>query len=92
MNQKELAEQFAKEFFLTKKKAEEYVSVLIGLLQESLIKEQTIRLKGFGALSIVDRKGHIGRNLKTGEAVEVPPHKVVKFQTSRDFLDKINKK
>ncbi len=51
MNQKELAEQFAKEFFLTKKKAEEYVSVLIGLLQESLIKEQTIRLKGFGTLS-----------------------------------------
>lgn len=40
-------------------------------------------LPGLGKLVLVDRKARIGRNPATGEEIQIPAKKVVKFRVSK---------
>jgi DNA-binding protein HU-beta len=46
-------------------------------------------LPGLGKLVLVDRKARIGRNPKTGEAIQIPAKKVVKFRIAKAAKDAI---
>lgn len=49
------------------------------LVVDTLVGGRCIRVRGFGSFLIGWRAGHIGRNPRTGEAVPVPAHRVLKF-------------
>ena len=40
-------------------------------------------LPGLGKLVLVDRKARVGRNPATGEEIQIPAKKVVKFRVSK---------
>jgi DNA-binding protein HU-beta len=40
-------------------------------------------LPGIGKLVIVDRKARVGRNPKTGEAIQIPAKRVLKFRVAK---------
>ena len=46
-------------------------------------------LPGFGKLVLVQRKARLGRNPKTGESIQIPAKKVVKFRVSKIAKDAI---
>jgi len=49
-------------------------------------------LPGLGKLVLVNRKARMGRNPATGETIQIPAKKVVKFRISKACKDAIVKK
>jgi len=50
---------------------------------------ETIELRNFGVFKVKSRKGRIGRNPRTGEAVPVPPKKTVVFRPGLVMKQKV---
>lgn len=46
----------------------------------SLEHGETVELRNFGVFKVRQRRGRVGRNPRTGQAVPVPPKKVVVFK------------
>ncbi|NQT46869.1 MAG: integration host factor subunit beta, partial [Candidatus Omnitrophica bacterium] len=46
----------------------------------SLSKGETVELRNFGIFKVKSRKGRMGRNPRTGDAVPIPEKKVVTFK------------
>ena len=76
-----------------KSTSQKVVDVVISAVTDSIIdnvsKGDDVRLIGFGTWTTVDRAGHMARNPKTGEPVEIKPHKALKFKFGSDFKDSI---
>ena len=49
-----------------------------------------VDIAGFGSFQSGDRAARIGRNPKTGEAVQIDAKKAVKFKASKAFKDALN--
>jgi nucleoid DNA-binding protein len=47
---------------------------------DALVRGEKIELRNFGVFKIKQRKSRTGRNPRTGQAVPVPPRKVVIFK------------
>ncbi len=71
---------------LSKGKVYDIVCETISIIEEALKKEEKVQITGFGTFKIKTRKKKKGRNLKTGEEVEVPERKVVLFKPSLKLL------
>lgn len=56
---------------------------------EALIRGEKIELRNFGVFRLKQRKSRTGRNPRTGEAVPVPPRKVVIFKPGLEMKHKI---
>ena len=48
---------------------------------DSLNKGETVELRNFGVFKVKMRKGRMGRNPRTGDAVPIPEKKVVTFKS-----------
>ncbi len=51
-----------------------------------------VELRGFGAFSVKSREGRLGRNPRTGEAVDVVPKRVPFFKTGKELRVRMNSK
>jgi DNA-binding protein HU-beta len=45
--------------------------------------KNSFTIPGIGKLVLVDRKARLGRNPKTGETIQIPAKKVVKFRVAK---------
>ena len=57
---------------------------------EALARGDRVELRGFGAFSVKSRDARVGRNPRTGEAVEVEDKKVPFFKTGKLLRDRLN--
>ena len=51
--------------------------------------KNTFTIPGLGKLVLVDRKARIGRNPATGEQIQIPAKRVVKFRIAKQAKDAI---
>ena len=58
--------------------------------RESLADGLPVMLFGLGKLVVAQRGTKLARNPRTGEAVTVPPHKVVVLKPSTGLADAVN--
>ena len=47
-------------------------------------------IKGFGRIYVAERKARVGRNLYTGEVVQIPAKRTVKFKPAKALADRVN--
>jgi DNA-binding protein HU-beta len=66
---------------LTKKQVRTFFDELATLAYEESVNGFTI--PGVGKLVLVDRKARMGRNPATGETIQIPAKKVVKFRVAK---------
>lgn len=68
-------------------------NLLLNAFLESIVKSlqdgEDIELRGFGSFRLRSRKARQSRNPKSGEAVEVPPKRVVHFKIGKDLKNKL---
>jgi len=69
---------------LTRREIEHIVNTFFELIKDALIEEGKVKLKGFGVMEVVSRRGKLGKHPKTGQLVEVQPRKAVVFRFSRN--------
>ena len=63
-----------------KTEVEKVMQALRNLIYKTLKTEHKIKLDGLGVFQLKDRKARIARNPRTGEQVNVPAKKAVKFR------------
>ena len=75
---------------LYQRDVERVVSTIFDTISEALAEGDRVELRGFGAFSVKHRDGRIGRNPRTGEAVEVPEKVVPFFKTGKELRERLN--
>jgi DNA-binding protein HU-beta len=72
---------------VSKKAAGQFIDELVKLAYKEAKNSFTI--PGLGKLVLVDRKARIGRNPATGEQIQIPAKRVVKFRIAKAAKDSI---
>ncbi len=85
MNKAELIEAIASKADLTKADAKKALDAFIDTTSGSLKKGDRVALVGFGSFSVAKRAARTGRNPKTGQEMQIPAKKVVKFKPGADL-------
>lgn len=91
MNKGELAEKVAKTSGLSKASAEDAVNTVLGAIADALTKGDKVTLVGFGTFAVAERAAREGRNPKTGEKMNIPASKGVKFKAGSRLTDSLKK-
>jgi len=78
MNKGDLVNEVAK-VLSTKKDAQAAVDCVLSAIIETLKKEETVTLIGFGTFKVAQREARKGRNPQTGAEMKIPARKVPKF-------------
>ena len=74
MTKAELVEEVSRVSDLTKKHSEVIVDTVFKSIIDALHRGEKIELRGFGSFRLRRREPRKGRNPKTGDKVDVPPH------------------
>ena len=90
MNKGDLVEQIAQAAEISKSAAERAVDAMIGAVKTSLRKDEMVTLVGFGTFYAGKREARIGRNPKTGEALDIKAARLPKFRAGKALKDAIN--
>ena len=70
---------------VSRSKAELAVETVFEAMKRALEKGDRIELRGFGVFNVRPRKTGIGRNPRTGEEVNIPPGKAVRFKPGKEL-------
>ncbi len=91
LNKKNLIDTIAdKTDDITKKDIESVLNAFMETVTAAAKKDDKITLVGFGTFQQVQRKATVKQNPKTGEKINVPAKKVMKFKTSKSLNDSLN--
>jgi len=91
MNKSELVAYLAEENpHLYHRDVERIVSTVFDEIASALSRGDRVELRGFGAFSIKHRDSRVGRNPRTGEAVQVAAKSVPYFKTGKVLREKLN--
>jgi len=91
MNKGELVEKVAKNCGLSKASADDAVNTIMGAIADALTKGDKVTLVGFGTFAVADRAAREGRNPKTGEKMNIPASKRVKFKAGSKLTEGLKK-
>jgi DNA-binding protein HU-beta len=91
MNKGELVEKVAKSCGLSKASADDAVNTVMGAIADALANGDKVTLVGFGTFAVADRAAREGRNPKTGEKMNIPASKGVKFKAGSKLTDGLKK-
>lgn len=91
MIRSELIQKVAEENpHLYQRDVEKIVSAVFETITEALSGGDRVELRGFGAFSVKQRDARVGRNPRTGEAVEVEEKHVPFFKAGKLLRDRLN--
>ncbi len=90
MNKSELIESIADKSGLSKADAAKALDGLIESVTEGLSKGDRIALIGFGSWSVEQRSARTGRNPRTGDEIQIPAKKVIKFKAGAGLANSVN--
>lgn len=91
MNKTELIAAAAKETGMTKKDAEKVLNAAISAITATLAEDGRVQISGFGIFEVKSREAHMGRNPRTGEAMEIAASRTPVFKPSKTLKDAIGK-
>jgi integration host factor subunit beta len=77
---------------LYQRDVERIVSTVFDEITGALARGDRVELRGFGAFSVKRRQSRVGRNPRTGEAVQVAEKAVPFFKTGKELREKLNGK
>ena len=77
-------------FHLPHRVVEKAVNVVLDEIVTAMVRKDRVELRGFGAFSVKDRAGRIGRNPKSGARVGVAEKKVPVFRSSKEMHKRLN--
>lgn len=89
MNRQDLVNRLATQFSLPTAASARYVDFLLDQMEDSLLRGEPVRLYGFGTLTPQVRAARVARNPRTGETVNTPAKRVVKFKAGETLSDKL---
>jgi len=87
LSKSQIAAAVAEKNNLTKKQAAEILESIAQLAYKQA--KNTFTLPGLGKLVLVNRAARLGRNPATGEQIQIPAKRVVKFRVAKACKDAV---
>ena len=75
---------------LFQRDVERIVNTIFEEITYAMARGERVELRGFGAFSVKKRDARVGRNPRTGEAVDVDAKSVPFFKTGKLLRDRLN--
>ena len=66
------------------------IDIVLKEIKESLNRGEGVELRNFGTFRVNIQRASIRRNPKTGEKVNVPDKRTIKWKMSKDLFKKLN--
>jgi DNA-binding protein HU-beta len=89
MTKNELARELADDFELPRRQVTELVEAMLDRITDVLKSGDKMQLTPFGQFKIRDRAARVARNPQTGEPVNVPAKRVLKFIAGRALKEAV---
>lgn len=89
MNQSELIIKTAQISGVPKTAVEHALKVAGDVIVAALTEGGEATIPGLGKLVVKDTPARVGRNLRTGEPLNIPAHKTVKFRAAKALKDAV---
>jgi DNA-binding protein HU-beta len=89
MTKNELARELADDFELPRRQAVEFIEAMLERITQVLKSGDRVQLTPFGQFKIRDRAARVARNPQTGEPVNVPAKRVLKFIAGRSLKEAV---
>ena len=71
----------------TRKEADAAVETMLRAIRLSLRSGEKVVLAGIGSFHVKMRKAKVGRNPRTGETVQIPPRRAIRFKASKELFE-----
>ena len=91
MNKTELVAAAAEQTGMTKKDTEKALNAAFDVIASALSKGEKVQVSGFGIFEIKEREARMGRNPRTGEAMEIAASRTPTFKASETLKDALEK-
>jgi DNA-binding protein HU-beta len=89
MSKNEVTKTLAEKTGITKKQSDQFLEELANLAYHEA--KNSFTLPGLGKLVLVNRAARMGRNPKTGEAIQIPAKTVLKFRIAKAAKEAVMK-
>ena len=89
MNKGDLIEKVAKECGLSKTATDQALNSVLDAITGAVAAGDKVTLIGFGTFSVSARAAREGRNPQTGETIQIPAKKIVKFKAGSKLSDAV---
>ena len=90
MNKSELVKALSEEAHIPLVEASLFVDTFMENVEQSLLNEDRVEIRGFGSFKVKNYKGYKGRNPKSGDSVAVPPKRLPVFRPGKELKDLLN--
>jgi integration host factor subunit alpha len=90
LTRKDLAKIINEKMGFSQRSAETLISAVFNSMKKSLLTGKDVKLVNFGSLTVRKKENRIGRNPRTGEAIEITKRKMVSFKASKTLRERIN--
>ena len=91
ISQQELAASFAVRKELPKKQAELFVRTMFEIVQEYVVKEGVVKVKGLGTFKLINVESRASVDVSTGERIQIDSHSKITFTPDKALADQVNK-
>jgi integration host factor subunit beta len=92
MTRRELIAAVAAAEGMTIKEAELAVKTVFGSIEQALVKENRVEIRGFGSFKVKAYRSYQGRNPKTGEIIRVQDKKLPFFKVGKELKERVDGK
>ncbi len=90
MTKAELVAKIAEQAGITKVQAEKALGSVVEAVVDVVKDGDSINVTGLGTFSLAEREARKGRNPQTGEEIDIPASKSMKFKAAKAVKDALN--
>jgi DNA-binding protein HU-beta len=91
MRKIELIKEISERIGVETERVEATISALMSLVEEHLIRNETVYLIGFGTFMIKRQEAKIARKISTNMAIKLPAQYVPVFKPAKQFSDRVKR-
>jgi DNA-binding protein HU-beta len=90
MYRHEFIEAVSQAASIDKRIVERVINATLEALADVLVKGEEVRFANFGSFKVKERPARKGRNLRTGEEVDIAAGRAVLFKPAKTLKDRLN--
>ena len=85
-----MADAIYREIGLSRRESTLLIGSIIDHIISALLREETVKITGFGTFCVYESKPRVGRNPKTGREVKIMARKSIRFKPSNTFKARVD--
>ena len=86
----ELIKKLVSRSNLSPNEMREAIEIILDTIKDAMANGERIEIRDFGAFIVRELPAKLGRNPKTGESVDVPSQRVVRFKAGKEMRKSVD--